>query len=652
MATDLPGHFSEMTKKIRVCVLQCSTKGSSGVLSAIDPHRKPEAYDTVGEFEWTNVFVRKATSCQQILELALSGNYDIFMNLCDGGWDEDRAGMDVVEALERLNLPYTGADRGFFEPSKVDMKIAAQQLGVTVPAWVHIKRFGPMGHEGVEKGLAEVLAPPEQGGLSFPLIVKHPSGYSSVGMTKQSKVFNEEELRQQVDLLVNQFGGALVEEFVEGREFTVLVVEEPKTGNASASVNAISDAISGSDNGTTATKSTTSALTGASSSGSDATACDPDSSGECTTPGTATAKSESKSEGSFEDGLESMDAVVDSGGPFCVVAYMPVECAFTPGEDFKHFQLKWHDYDTCSWHPCLDPELAQRLKDAALKTFIAMYGVSYGRCDFRVDSSGEVYLLEMNSNCGMLYPPGLHGSGDFILTLDPHRDHMHFIRTIINTALQRHHMRQPKVVRDFVRRPRKASGIVTVAAAAECAERAATAMIDRSRHSGSSGRAADGQWGLVAVASIHTGEVVRRGEQLPVTVASRGWLERCYPSGEGWKLMMLRADAYPLGDEVWVTRPEDPSSWAPFQHSCDPNTWFRGLDVVARRDIQPGEIITIDFATFRAGLTEPFDCCCGSDCCRGRVTGTDYLAPWLGERYGSHVSPYVAAKRRRAGLPV
>ncbi len=67
-----------------------------------------------------------------------------------------------------------------------------------VPAWVHIRLFGPTGKAGLEKGLARVLAPPEEGGLRFPLIVKHPSGYSSVGMTKESKVTNEAELRQQV----------------------------------------------------------------------------------------------------------------------------------------------------------------------------------------------------------------------------------------------------------------------------------------------------------------------------------------------------------------------------------------------------------------------------------------------------------------------
>lgn len=27
--------------------------------------------------------------------------YDVYLNLCDGAWDEDRAGRDVVEALER-----------------------------------------------------------------------------------------------------------------------------------------------------------------------------------------------------------------------------------------------------------------------------------------------------------------------------------------------------------------------------------------------------------------------------------------------------------------------------------------------------------------------------------------------------------------------
>ena len=42
-----------------------------------------------------------------------------------------------------------------------------------------------------------------------------------------------------------------------------------------------------------------------------------------------------------------------------------------------------------------------------------------------------MYLLEINPNCGVLYPPGLHGSADYILQLDPGHGHMAFIDAIL-----------------------------------------------------------------------------------------------------------------------------------------------------------------------------------------------------------------------------
>ncbi len=68
----------------------------------------------------------------------------------------------------------------------------------------------------------------------------------------------------QVRKFVGEFGGALVEEFIEGREFTVLVSENPS----------------------------------------------------------------------------------DPSDP-CV--HMPVECVFGAGETFKHFDLKWRDYESMRW---------------------------------------------------------------------------------------------------------------------------------------------------------------------------------------------------------------------------------------------------------------------------------------------------------------
>jgi len=79
--------------------------------------------------------------------------------------------------------------------------------------------------------------------------------------------------------------------------------------------------------------------------------------------------------------------------------------------------------------------------------------------------------------------------------------------------------------------------------------------------------------------------------------------------------------AYPLGKEVYAFWDSDPAEWAPQNHSCDPNTGFSGLDVVALRDINIGEELTIDYVTFCDRLMPPFDCQCGSPKCRGRITG-------------------------------
>ncbi len=58
------------------------------------------------------------------------------------------------------------------------------------------------------------------------------------------------------------------------------------------------------------------------------------------------------------------------------------------GEDFKHFDLKWRDYDSMQWVPldaAREPELDLELRRQAALAFVALRGCSYGRCDFRVD---------------------------------------------------------------------------------------------------------------------------------------------------------------------------------------------------------------------------------------------------------------------------
>ncbi len=66
---------------------------------------------------------------------------------------------------------------------------------------------------------------------------------------------------------------------------------------------------------------------------------------------------------------------------------------------------------------------------------------------------------------------------------------------------------------------------------------------------------------------------------------------------------------------------DDPSGWAPQNHSCSANTGFDGLDVIALKNISVGEELTLDYATLLDDKMEPFDCHCGTSNCRGTIKG-------------------------------
>ena len=299
-----------------------------------DPSRYFQNWDA--QVQW----IYKATAFQQIRELA-EKQFDVFINLCDACADDDEAGIQVVHALEQLKLPFTGARSNFYDPSRAMMKQACQHVGIPTPPFLFVTT------EDQGKAAAKRLR--------FPLIVKHPNGHSSVGLLKKSRVENADQLRAQTHRMIAEYGGALIEEFIEGREFDVLVVE-----NAD-----------------------------------------------------------------------------DPAAPF---AYRPAEFLFPPSESFKHYDLKWVHYDSLKCVPCDDPVLAVRLQAMAKKMFVALNGSGYGRCDFRMDAHGELYLLEINPNCGIFFPADELGSADFILT--QHEDgHRIFIERIMRAGLNRHQHR-------------------------------------------------------------------------------------------------------------------------------------------------------------------------------------------------------------------
>lgn len=456
------------------------------------------------EAEWTVATLEKPSAVRRIQELSREG-FDLFFNLCDGAWDQATPGVEVVQALERLGLPFTGADSAFYEPSREAMKRVCRAWGIDTPDYA------------IAREEADVTRAAER--LRFPLIVKHPSSYASLGLTRDSKVETPEALFRRAGEMLERYAGALIEEFVEGRECTVLVAEDP-------------------------------------------------------------------------------DA------PDAPTTYTPIEYRFPEGESFKHSEMKWETYRELEHGPVEDPGLAAGLRRDAARMFRGLRGRGYGRCDVRVDADGRRWMLEINPNCGLYYEPDDAGSADLCLLYDE-AGHEGFTRQVVRAALARHEReRGPWEVR-----PHR-----------------------------------DGGYGLFATQAIGEGATILRFEERGHRLVS---LSRVEATWEEPRRSWFDRYAWPITDETWVVWSEDPEEWKPVNHSCDPNAWLEGLDVVARRPIPAGEEVTLDYATFYNERMPAFECGCGAEACRGVVRGTDHLEPFV-ERYGEHVSDYVRRARREA----
>ncbi len=85
-------------------------------------------------------------------------------------------------------------------------------------------------------------------------------------------------------------------------------------------------------------------------------------------------------------------------------------------------------------------------------------------------------------------------------------------------------------------------------------------------------------------------------------------------------------------------------------HSCDSSAWMAdAATLVARRDIEAGEEVTVDYALFTTQSNWMLDarCRCGSPHCRRIVTGDDWRRTDVQERYRNHFSPFINRRIER-----
>ena len=461
---------------MKICVLQPDYSTSAVDYQYYDPARNVSAL--LPHAEVHHVLLNKLTTYKQLLALSKQG-FDCFVNLCEGYLEWEVPSIDVIYTLELLNLPFTGPNSLLYDPPKELMKYVAYTEGIATANYALIDRM-----EELEQQVNH---------LNFPLFVKPAKAGDSLGIDDASRVNNTDELYSKVELLLKEYPQLLIEEYIAGREFTVLVA--------------------------------------------------------------ADANDEKK----------------------CKV-FQPIEFIFPEGRTFKTYALKTSELHPESNIPVTDWGIKQQLTEAAQRIFRSFGGVGYARMDFRMNDAGKLFFLEVNFTCSVFYTDGYEGSADYIIKADG-IGQAGFLQHIIEEGIARHKRKQKK----YVMKGNSIAG-----------------------------------FGIYANTYIAEGEIIFKGEERPQRIVTKRWVE------ENWlpeEKLLFKHYAVPLSTEVYILWDNNPSEWAPQNHSCRPNTAYKGLNMVALHPIFPGQELTLDYADLLNESAETFECQCGTPDCRKTISG-------------------------------
>lgn len=191
---------------MKVCVLQPDYSTTSVDYKNYDPPRDLSPW--LPGHTVDHLFLNKLSTYKQLRDSSRK-QYDIYVNLCEGYLEWEVPSIDVIWFLEQLNLPYTGPNAVLYDPPKELMKYVAYTAGVSTPAYALIETA-----ENLEQTCRH---------LTYPLFIKPAKAGDSLGIDERSLVTNVQELQVKVEEILDEYGPLLAEEYIAGREFTVMV---------------------------------------------------------------------------------------------------------------------------------------------------------------------------------------------------------------------------------------------------------------------------------------------------------------------------------------------------------------------------------------------------------------------------------------------
>lgn len=176
-----------------------------GVLDEVDAVR-----GALEELKFEYVLLPIKNGITSALEAIKINKPQVIFNLAEGIDGDSHMEMHIPALLELINVPYTGSSGLTLGLclNKASAKAVLESAGIKTPRYkvAYSGDFDPAG-------------------LRFPLIIKPVSEDASLGITGKSVVNTREKLKEQIDFVLNSYSQpALVEEFIDGREFNISVI--------------------------------------------------------------------------------------------------------------------------------------------------------------------------------------------------------------------------------------------------------------------------------------------------------------------------------------------------------------------------------------------------------------------------------------------